>query len=79
MIVVPKNLSVGQAMNLLHVTNLFKDDASSQLVGKTVYLIKFQQEHKMLVWEFSTEVERDTAWDDIMATSFVKFVGLPAA
>lgn len=79
MIVVPKDLSVGDAMNLMHVTNMFKDDASSQLVGKTVYLIKFQQEHKMMVWEFPTEVERDTSWDDIMATTFVKYVGLPAA
>lgn len=79
MIVVPKNPDVGQAMNLLHVYDIEKDEASSALIGATKYLIKFQQEHRIKTWEFLTEAERDAAWDDIMATSFVRQVGLPKA
>lgn len=77
MIVVPKNPDAGQAMNLLHVFDLSKEEASSALVGTTKYLIKFQQEHRIKTWEFLTEIERDTAWDDIMGTPFVRVVGLP--
>jgi hypothetical protein len=74
MIVIPNNPDAGGSVNLNYVTQITKKTSESNY-APAVYEIHFWLEHRTVAWLYTTAIERDAAWSDIVTSSYCKMCG----
>lgn len=75
MFVVPNNPDAGTPVNLANCIKMEKKIATSSYAGTIFQIVFSVAEHLQHVWKYTTELERDSAWDDICSSTYVRKVG----